>query len=252
MKKNRPVAAPVRRYDALLLDLDGTLLDLDLGRFIPAYLQALGKCFAGRLLPDEFALHLLQATKKTIECRDPAQTNETVFYTDFCRRLGVERPLIDPQIEAFYTNEFPRLRSWGAPRAHSREVLEAAQRKGLKLVLATQPIFPRSAVIERLSWGALSAAPFDLMTTIDNMHYCKPRPEYYLEIASRIGIPPERCLMAGNDTLDDLHAAKAGMDTFLVEGRIIDHGQDAPPCNYRGTLADLAALIEEDFGPASL
>lgn len=249
-KKNRLEPAPVRRYDALLIDLDGTLLKLDLIRFIPAYIEALAKYFSDRLPPEKFAYHLLEATKTTIESDDSGRTNEAVFYGDFCRRLEVERAAINPLIEGFYEDEFPRLRSWGAPRPHAGSVLAAARRQGLKLVLATQPIFPRSAVIERLSWGGLSAASFDLITTIENMHYCKPRPEYYLEIARKIEIPPERCLMAGNDTLEDICAARAGMGTFLVEGDVIDRGEEALPSDYRGTLAELAALIEEDFRPA--
>lgn len=248
-KKNKLEPAAVRRYDALLIDLDGTLLKLDPVQFIPAYLEALAKRFSDRLPPERFAHHLLAATKITIESEDSGRTNEAVFYADFCRRLEVERAAINPLIEEFYENEFPRLRSWGTPRPHARSVLDAARRRGLKVVLATQPVFPRSAVIERLSWGGLPAASFDLITTIENMHYCKPRPEYYLEIARKIEIPPERCLMAGNDTQEDICAAKAGMGTFLVEGEVIDRGEEALPFDYRGTLAELAALIEEDFRP---
>ena len=32
-----------RRYDALLIDLDGTLLQIDLKKFIPAYIETLAK-----------------------------------------------------------------------------------------------------------------------------------------------------------------------------------------------------------------
>lgn len=250
MGGSRPGQAPARRYDALLVDLDGTLLDLDLERFVPAYVEALAKYFADRLPADTFALHLLAATGSTMQNEDAGQTNEAVFYADFCRRLGVERGAIDPLTEEFYKKDFPGLRPWGSPRPHAQETLEAARGRGLKLVLATQPVFPRTAVVERLSWGGLSAAPFDLITTIENMHHCKPRPEYYLEIARKIEIPPERCIMAGNDTLDDISAAKAGMGTFLVEGGVMDRAPAGPRPEYRGTLADLAALIKEGFPPA--
>ena len=157
------------------------------------------------------------------------------------------QPAINPLIEEFYENEFPRLRSWGAPRPHARSVLDAARRRGLKVVLATQPVFPRSAVIERLFWGGLPAASFDLITTIENMHYCKPRPEYYLEIARKIEIPPERCLMAGNDVQEDLCASETGMATFLVEGQVIDRTGDTAAFNRRGTLEELAALIDREL-----
>lgn len=250
MRNRKPERASVRRYDALLIDLDGTLLDLDLESFVPAYVTALARYFSDRLSPDSFAHHLLSATRSTMENEDPHQTNETVFYADFCRRLGVARTDIDPLTEEFYKKDFPGLRPWGAPRPHAREVLSAARSRSLKLVLATQPVFPRTAVIERLSWGGLPATPFDLITTIENMHHCKPNPEYYLEIARKIDTPPERCIMAGNDTLDDISAARAGMGTFLVEGGVIERTPAEPVSDYRGTLAELAALIEGDFPPA--
>lgn len=247
MKSSNPGLAPERRYDALLVDLDGTLIDLDLSEFIPAYMQALAKYFSEHLPRDEFTFHLLSATKTTIESEDPGRTNEATFFADFCRRLEVDHTAINPLIEEFYDRDYPRLRPLGAPRPHARSVLEAAQQRGLKLVLATQPIFPHRAVVERLSWGELSVAPFDLITALENMRYCKPRPEYYLEIAHMIAVPPERCLMAGNDTLDDICAAQAGMGTFLVEGNIIDHGEDIPPVDYRGTLKELAAFIDQEL-----
>ncbi len=245
-----PGRAPLRRYDALLIDLDGTLLDLDLERFVPAYVTALAGYFSDRLPPDTFARHLLESTRSTMVNEEPHRTNEAVFYADFCRRLGVERTDIDPLTEEFYRKDFPGLRPWGAPRPHAREVLEAARSCNLKLVLATQPVFPRTAVVERLSWGGLPAAPFDLITTIENMHYCKPSPGYYLEIARKIETPPERCIMAGNDPLDDISAARAGMGTFLVEGGVIERTPAEPASDYRGTLAELAALIEKGFPPA--
>ncbi|NLA26430.1 MAG: HAD family hydrolase [Firmicutes bacterium] len=236
-----------RRYDALLIDLDGTLLDLDLDKFIPAYMQSLAKYFSHHLPKEKFAFHLLSATENTIGSKDHSLTNEAAFFADFCRRLEVERREIDPLIKEFYEKDFPRLSSWGAPRPHAPDVLETAQQRDLKLVLATQPIFPRVAIVERLAWGGLSAEPFDLITTMENMHYCKPHQEYYLEISRMIAVPPERCLMAGNNTQDDICAAQAGMGTFLVEGNIIDHGEDIPPIDYRGTLEELAAFIDEEL-----
>ena len=31
------------------------------------------------------------------------------------------------------------------------------------------------------------------------MHYCKPNPNYYLEISEKIGVDPRDCLMIGDD-----------------------------------------------------
>lgn len=49
------------------------------------------------------------------------------------------------------------------------------------------------------------------------MHFCKPNPNYYLEISRMIGVAPEDCLMIGDDPENDGPAAEVGMDTFLLQ-----------------------------------
>ena len=233
-------------YRALLIDLDGTLLDIDMDRMIADYLQRLARSFTEFIAPDRFAAHLLEATAKMVRNNDPAAGNETVFFDAFCSRLGQPYDKIYPLFEKFYETEFNHLRGWSNPLPHAGAVIEAARRRNLKLVLATNPIFPLSAVEHRLEWAGLRGAGFDLITTVENMHFCKPNPEYYREIAALIGLQPGRCLMAGNDVEEDLVAAAAGMDTFLVDDFILHRRKEEEPrCNYRGSLRDLAELLKD-------
>ena len=229
---------------AILFDLDGTLLDIDLEKFIIAYIDVLSKKFASYISRDDFVVHLFGATSVMIENDDPSKKNQTVFYEDFCRRIGLTKEQIKPIIDDFYKSDFPKLRCWGKKHPHARAVIEAAKRKELALVLATSPIFPATAVKQRLAWSGLSESDFLLLTSMENMHFCKPNPAYYLEIAKIIGFRPEQCLMAGNDTLEDLVASEASMSTFLVEDSILLRNDAEPVSDYRGSLEDLAAFIE--------
>lgn len=233
-----------KQYKALLLDLDGTLLDLDIEKFIPAYIEALSAKFNGFVNRDRFVQYLFRATNKVIQNNDPLKKNETVFYEEFCRLLGLSYKQIKPLEIEFYRDDFPSLSCWGREHPCARLVIEAARRKNLTLVLATNPIFPAAAILQRLSWGGLSEELFDLITTMENMHFCKPNPAYYLEITNIINCLPENCLMAGNDTIEDLSAAEAGLDTFLVEDFILHRSKEEPFSNYRGSLKDLAFFID--------
>ena len=85
------------------------------------------------------------------------------------------------------------------------------------MVLASNPIFPLDVQMKRLAWAKLDHLPFELATHIENMSFCKPRIEYYLEISKKIGAPPETCMMVGNDPVNDLIAAHAGMKTYLAD-----------------------------------
>jgi len=231
-------------YEALLLDLDGTLLDLDIEQFIPAYIEALSKKFSGFLLQDDFIKHLFGSIKVTVENNDPEKSNEAAFYEEFCRRIGKNREEIQPDIDDFYRNDFPKLSCWGKTHPDSAAVIENALENNLVLVLATNPIFPATAILQRLRWSGFSPDHFKMVTTMENMHYCKPNPNYFLEITRKINCPPEKCLMAGNDTLEDLSAQEAGIDTFLVEDLILHRSGGKKVSTYRGSLRDLARFVK--------
>ncbi len=233
-----------KKYRALLLDLDGTLLGLDLEKFIPAYIEALAEKFDGFLNREEFARCLFEATNIMVRNRDPHKNNEKVFYEEFCRLTKQSREQIKPIVDNFYRDVFPGLSTWGKVLPHAREVIDAAREKNVILVLATNPIFPAEAIFERLTWSGIDPENFSLVTTMENMHFCKPNPEYYLEISRLIKCPPPDCLMAGNDTVEDLSAAETGMDTFLVEDYILDRSQGKPAYTYRGSLKELALFVE--------
>lgn len=232
------------KYKALLLDLDGTLLTLDIEQFIPAYIDALSRRFKELVNKELFVRHLFGATNKMVANDDPDQKNENVFYQEFCGRTGLIYDQIKPIIDNFYRDDFPKLSCWGQEHPHAGELIKTARQKDMQLVLATNPIFPATAVHQRLAWGGLDKDDFHLITAMDNMHFCKPNPRYYLEISSKIDCPPEECLMAGNDTQEDLIAAKAGMDTYLVEDHILNRTDGETKSNHRGKLEDLIGLIK--------
>ena len=238
------ISKPNKKYKAVLFDLDGTLLNIDIEKFIQAYIHKLAGRFDQYLDKDEFIQHLFGATAQMVENVDSSKKNEVVFYEDFCFRTGLALKEIKPIIDDFYNNDFPLLSCWGKEHPPANIVVELAKDKELKLVLATNPIFPTTAVLQRLSWSGIAVDNFDLITSMENMHFCKPNKEYYLEIASKIDCLPEDCLMAGNDTYEDLNAAKAGMETFLVEDFILKRGDEIPACNYRGKMDDLLKFID--------
>ena len=87
----------------------------------------------------------------------------------------------------------------------------------------------------RLSWIGLTAEDFSLITTYENMHYCKPNPKYYEEILKMIGKKPEECLMVGNNTDEDCAAASAaGLKTVLVTDFLINESC-TPIATYTNT-----------------
>ncbi len=213
-----------RCVEAVLLDLDGTLLETGFEELMPLYFDGLAARFSDYMPHDVFLQHLMAATEAMMANTDPSITNITVFSQDFFSRTDLDPSLIH-RFEEYYRDDFPTLGRKARVDPWAAKVVEAALDRGLAVVIATNPLFPSEAIYERLRWGRLETYPYALVTTGDNMASCKPQTDYYREICSRIGKSPDVCMMVGDDPVMDGPAAAVGMDLFLLH-------QD-------GTLADV-------------
>lgn len=117
--------------------------------------------------------------------------------------------------------------------------------RGVRVALATNPIFPRIATEQRIRWAGLAPEDFALYTTYENSTFCKPNPDYYREVVRTLGVQPEECLMVGNDATEDLAAREAGMDVFLLTDCLINtKNRDISACP-RGDFAALNAYLDK-------
>ncbi len=94
-----------------------------------------------------------------------------------------------------------------------QQAIEACQRKGLKIGLATSsPSLLIEAVLNRLQIRDCFLA----ITSAESLAYGKPHPEVYLNCAAALGVDPRYCL-AIEDSLNGLIAARAAnMQTVVI------------------------------------
>jgi len=230
---------------AILFDLDGTLLPLDTDDFLRQYLKAISSSVAHLTDPAKFVQDLVASTNAMIQSTNPYLTNKEVFWNDFLARVDLPEEVLMPVLDDFYAHKFPELALYANPSPLSQEIIEQAAARGFGLVIATNPVFPTEAVQERMRWIGIDDHPFDLVTTYEVMHFCKPQLAYYEEILTKTGYNAQECLMVGNDAYEDLIAAKLGMQTFLVEDYLIDRPESDFSPDYRGTLADVYEFITQ-------
>jgi len=231
--------------NTLLFDLDGTLLQVDTDLFVSKYLQALASKIEGMVDPKLFIDHLLKATDIMIHNGDSRKTNQEVFWEAFLPNIPYESKKLHRVLDEFYEVDFPKLSSVLEKTDDPTDILHSALGKGYEVVIATNPIFPRVAVLDRLRWIDAENLPFRLITTYENMHFSKPYKEYYLEILDKIGRHPRECMMIGNDVDEDMVAGELGIETYLVTDFLLNrNGLDIE--NYRrGTLQDLKKYISK-------
>lgn len=230
------------RVRAVLFDLDGTLLDLDLRSFLRRYFVALEHA-ATPLLPSSNASTLagfMEALHSSVGAMmEPHEnrTNEDVFYEVLHARSGVDLRVHWPVFERFYAEVFPTLRDTAAPMPGGREAVLAARELGLGVAIATNPIFPMPAITQRLAWAGLDDLDLPVVTSYETMRACKPHAEYYRQVAAMLGVAPSECLMVGDDRALDLPAADVGMRTYYVGS------DDLAATDLRGDLRELAELL---------
>ena len=227
----------------VLFDLDGTLLPMDQDVFVKTYFGLLAKRLAPLgYEPTELIKAIWAGTKAMIN-NVGEKTNEEVFWDDFASRYGEEARKDLPEFDAFYREDFDKVKEVCGFNSKARKVIEFLKQKEIRVVLATNPIFPAIATEKRIGWAGLVTEDFELYTTYENSKYCKPNLEYYKEIVNKLDVKPEECLMVGNDVGDDMVAEKIGMKVFLLTDCLINK-TDADVSEYpNGNFDDLIEYI---------
>ena len=234
---------------AVWFDLDGTLLPMVQEDFVKAYFGAL----AAKLAPHGYdPKKLVQAiwtgTGAMIK-NDGSCPNEKRFWDSFAGAFG-ERVYEDASVlDAFYEKEFDGVQKVCGYTPKAAEAIKIVKDAGLRVSLATNPIFPAVATKKRIAWAGLDISDFELVTTYENSSHCKPNPAYYQDILNTLGLNADEVLMVGNDVGEDMIAATLGMRVFLLTDCLICREgfstEGYEQGDFDALLAYLRALVGE-------
>lgn len=206
----------------ILFDLDGTLLPMNQSLFLQTYLQLLAQeMIAHGYEPQTLLRNIMRGTELMLQ-NDGMKTNEEVFWDYFAEVYHGEVRNDERKFHDFYVNAFPQVQKVCGYNPAVAPLIEKLKAQGFKLVVATNPIFPRVATHERLRWAGLNPHDFVVITTYENSSFSKPNAQYYQEILTTINEKPENVLMVGNDTSDDLGALRVGIDIYFVVDNLIN------------------------------
>ena len=207
---------------AILFDLDGTLLPMDQEEFTAKYFEALARHHAQYGYDPQKLVDAVWKGTVAILKNDGAVTNAQAFWSVYEKETGESAESALPKFDKYYASGYDDTKAVCGFEPKSAQVIAAAKAVGVPLVLASNPIFPVEAQIKRAEWAGASAEDFSYVTSYSNSSYCKPNPMFYQEVADALGCRPEECLMIGNDTSDDMSAAKIGMRVFLITDYLIN------------------------------
>ena len=226
---------------AILFDLDGTLIDVDLKGFIPDYMKLLSNTVKHIIRPSKFISSLMKASNK-IDQNDGKFTNEQIFENSFFPLNGHPRDEITPFFDEFYEKDFIKLKIHTKIKPEARSIVSKAFEKEYDVVIATTPMIPLTAIQQRLNWANVGDFNYKLITSIENMRANKPHEVYYTQTFDFLGIKPEECLMVGDEN-KDMIAAKFGCQTYFVPSTNSNLESSTPKPNFQGELKDLLTLL---------
>ena len=230
----------------VMFDLDGTLLPMDLDVYLGYYFKLLiQKLVPYGYDPKKITDSINHAVAAMVE-NDGSRTNEEAFWDSHRRIMGDKDAISSrPLLEEFYRNEYQHVKAVCGSMPESKEILDFCRGKGLRVVLATSPLYPQVATESRIRWAGLEPEDFDFITTYEDSHYCKPNPDYYREILRKLDLSPEECLMVGNDVREDMIAKDVGMEVFLLPKDLINRDNKDISQYPHGDFNDLKAYIEK-------
>ena len=233
---------------AVLFDLDGTLLRAQMREFIAQYIHGLSAFCADRVKPKKFEKTLLKIIHDLIQTEgNGSMTNEERVYTSMHQELAITESLMGESLAQLKQHGLESLQQFIQPIPLAKQIVKNCQNKGIPLVLATNPVFPKFIIQARMEWAELEEDSFTYLTSYENSHYCKPHAGYFQAISAQLGIAAENCLMVGNDLNHDLAAGAIGMKTYLVDTWLVDRGNAEWPCDYRGDHSSLQKFLQEQL-----
>ena len=233
------------KITTILFDLDGTLLPMDQDVFIGAYFGGLAKKLVPHGYDKEKLIGAIWSGTRAMVKNTGEKVNEEAFWEEFCRIFGEKAKDDINLFEEFYANDFCKVKDACGYDPKAADIIKTIKSLGFRVALATNHLFPSTATEQRISWTGLHHADFELFTTYENSHYCKPNPDYYKEVMKKLGVCAEECLMVGNDVEEDMIAEMLGLKVFLLTDCLINKESKDISAYPQGSFDELLAYVKQ-------
>ncbi|NIW45064.1 MAG: HAD hydrolase-like protein, partial [Gammaproteobacteria bacterium] len=190
---------------------------------------------------------LMSSTQEMLVNQRPDLTLEQVFNEAFYSKVGKGPENFTDLFESFYSEVFPGLQRLTEYRPEAVSMVDEAFRRGYTVAIATNPLFPLTAILQRLEWAGLSPKQytFSLIPSLETSYFAKPNPSFFTETLSLLGWPEGPVVMVGDNVDQDIAPAqKFGIGTFwITNGAQVIEDEFDDSSGY-GNIEDLIPWID--------
>lgn len=227
----------------ILFDFDGTLLYMDLNEYLKEYFKVLSVyCYNKGFDGKEIASCAGKAILESI-ADERNMLVEEKFWEHFEKLSQYKKSDLETILIEFYNTDFNKIKELTKVNIDAQSTIEALKKKGYKIILATNPVYPLIATVNRIKWAGLNIEDFEYITSYENSKYNKPNLNYYKELIEKFNIDPKQTFMVGNDAYEDMISEQLGFKTYLVTDCLLTHKEYQPHPLYETTFSKLKEFI---------
>lgn len=207
----------------VLFDLDGTLINMDQEAFIKAYFGSIEEYCTKAGFDGKLVLKGVGAATMKMVANDGSTTNEELFWQVFSATTNISKEAIEGVFIKYYDDMFDAVIECSCKRNEQAiELVRELSKKGINIIISTNPLFPQIATFKRLRFGGFEPESFELVTTYENSSYAKPNLAYYREIMQQFNLSSDECMMFGNDVKEDYCIKELGVKIYLLADDLIN------------------------------
>lgn len=129
-------------YKNYLFDLDGTLLPMDMEKFVKLYFSSLCKrCTPVIKIEPDALIKAMWAGTDAMTKNDNSRTNREVFWETAGKVSGADLEKFDDLFTDYYENEFIVPKDATSFTPYAKKSIDFIKKNGGRLIAATNPIF---------------------------------------------------------------------------------------------------------------
>lgn len=225
--------------EALIFDVDGTLVETERDGHLPAFNQAFTESGLSDFWDSELYGQLLAIPGGKDRIR--------YYWSTYCGRPAPEEGLIEALHRRKTELFMERVRTGALPaRSGVRRLLQEARAAGVRLAIATTASRKPLSGLLTQTLGAGAEAWFEVIVAGEEVEAKKPSPEVYQRVLEALQLPPSACLAVEDSAPGVAAACGAGIPVIVTVSEYTQ-GQEFP-----GACAVLDQLGEPEEAPATL
>ena len=232
---------------AILFDLDGTLLSMNVKQYVTLYTESLSAKFATKGFDPKLIAKVVMDSIKITLTNDGSKTNEEVFWSVFEKETKIKKDSIIHLVKEYYDHEFNITKKACNKFNESKLIIDYLKTKDYKLILATNPLFPKEATYKRVEWAGLHYTDFDYITTYENSSFTKPNPLYFKEILDKLNLKINEVIMIGNNLIEDGAITKLNGKFAIITNEMENKDTTIENYIFKGNLNEFYSYIKENY-----